>query len=59
MKNSNNAVGTYTNDAKSAIRTMIGAGTGSVSDVQINNVSILNNGVANIPYATDSSYGLI
>ena len=30
-----------------------------IPDIQINGISIVNNGVATIPYATDSSYGLI
>lgn len=41
-------VGNYTDDAKSAIRTMLGAG--KVDDVQLASTSIVNNGVANIPY---------
>lgn len=63
---SSNAVGTYTEEAKSSIRTMLGAG--KVDDVQVNGVSVLSNGVANIPKAssagtfgvvfTDVQYGL-
>ena len=44
---SDNAVGTYTTEAKAAILAMIGA----VKDVQLNGTSILQNGVANIPIA--------
>lgn len=33
--------------------------TGPVQDVQVNSTSILNNGVANIPYASTSEYGLV
>ena len=62
---SDNAVGTYTDDAKSAIRTMLGVAASSdipsipVQDVQINEMSILNNGIANIPIATDNNLGLV
>jgi len=56
MKNSDNAVGTYTASAKTAIKSMLGI---SEVDVQVNNVSIVSNGVANIPYATTNDYGLI
>lgn len=34
-------------------------GTGNVDDVQINGSSIVNDGVANIPYATASSVGVV
>ncbi len=33
--------------------------TGPVQDVQVNGASILNDGVANIPYASTSEYGLV
>ena len=33
--------------------------SGTVSDVQIDGTSILNNGIANIPYASDSTPGVI
>lgn len=55
MKNSDNAVGTYTTQAKTAIRSMLGA----VGDVQANGASVLSNGVANIPYATTERYGVV
>ena len=42
---SDNTVGTYTDEAKTAIRTMLGA----VGDVQVNGTSITTNGIANIP----------
>ena len=48
---SNNTVGTYTDDAKAAIKTMLGIEDPNVSDVQVNGTSIVNNGVANIPVA--------
>lgn len=54
---SSNAVGTYTADAKSAIRTMIGAGV--PLDVQINGTSIVNNGIANIPEVSSGNLGLV
>ena len=63
--NSDNAVGTYTDGAKSAIRTMIGAAAASdipsvpVTAVQVNGTSIVSNGVANVPIATDSSLGVV
>ena len=45
---SNNAVGTYTDDAKAAIKNMIGI---NVDDVQVNGTSVVSSGVANIPIA--------
>ena len=54
---SSNAVGTYTDDAKAAIRTMLGAGT--PLDVQINSTSIVSSGIANIPIAGNNSLGVI
>ena len=36
-----------------------GGGGGTVTDVQINGTSILNNGVANIPFGTDNSLGVL
>ena len=54
---SDNAVGTYTNEAKAAIRTMLGAG--KVDDIQINGVSVLNNGIANIPKGSSGTLGVI
>lgn len=53
---SDNAVGVYTNEAKSAIKSMIGV---NVDDVQINGTSILSNGIANIPKASTSNLGVI
>jgi len=52
---SDNAVGTYTDNAKSAIRTMIGAGT--PLDVQINGSSIVSSGVADISVVTSPING--
>lgn len=53
---SSNPVGTYTDDAKSAIRTMLGAG--KVDDVQVNGTSVVTGGVANVPIASSSSPGV-
>ena len=54
---SNNAVGTYTNEAKAAIRSMIGAAASSdipevpVQDVQVNGTSVLDaQGIAKVPF---------
>ena len=57
-----NAVGTYTTEAKAAIRSMIGAAASAdltVQDVQINGTSIVSNGIANIPYGGNNIYGLV
>ena len=56
---SDNAVGTYTDNAKSAIKTMIGVEDPVVEDVQVNGTSIISNGVADIPLATSNSYGVV
>ena len=53
---SSNAVGTYTDEAKTAIKSMLGV---AVEDVQINGTSILLNGVANVPVATASNVGVL
>lgn len=53
---SNNAVGTYTDEAKAAIKSMIGV---NVEDVQVNETSVVSNGVANIPLADTSTAGAI
>lgn len=52
---SDNAVGTYTDDAKSAIRTMLGA----IGDIQVNGTSVVSNGVANIPTGTGNRAGVV
>ena len=56
---SDNAVGTYTDEAKASIQTMLGVPSSDdvVSDVQINGTSIISNGTANIPMATSSTLG--
>ena len=62
---SDNAVGTYTNEAKTAIRSMLGVPATSditVTDVKINNSSIVTNGIANVPIAaagSEQAYGLV
>ena len=61
---SSNTIGTYTNEAKTAIRNMLGissggGGTGAVDDVQVNGTSIVSNGVANIPIANASTAGVV
>lgn len=50
-----NAVGTYTDEAKSAIRTMLGA----VGDVQIDGTSVVTDGVAEIPIADTNNLGAV
>lgn len=52
---SSNNVGTYTDDAKAAIQTMLGV----PGDVQVNGTSVVSNGVANIPIASTSTPGVM
>lgn len=65
QSSSSNTVGTYTDEAKTAIRNMLGissgggGGTGAVDDVQVNGTSIVSGGIANIPYASSSNVGLV
>ena len=56
-KDSALAFGTYSDEAKAAIRNMLGAGTSDIDDVQIDGTSIVSNGVANIPYAVQGGSG--
>lgn len=62
---SNNAVGTYTDSAKTAIQAMLDVPAKAdipevpVQDVQIDNSSIIENGIVNIPIATSGSLGLV
>lgn len=56
QSSSDNAVGTYTDEAKAAIKSMIGV---NVEDVQINGTSIVANGIANVPIATTSTFGAV
>lgn len=58
---SENAVGTYTEEAKVAIKTMIGVEEPEipVEDVQINGTSVVSNGVAEIPQASSGELGLV
>ena len=65
MKESANAVGTYTDAAKTAIRNMIGAASSNdipsvpVQDVRVNGTSVLNEGIANVPVASSSAPGVV
>lgn len=58
---SSNAVGTYTDEAKAAIQTMLDVPAKGdipevpVQDVQVNGVSVLQDGVANVPIVTTNS----
>lgn len=52
---SSNAVGTYTDEAKAAIKSMIGV---NVEDVQMNGTSIISGGVADVPVASTSRLGV-
>lgn len=60
---SSNAVGTYTTEAKTAIKQMLdisaSSGGGGILDVQMNGSSIVSNSVASIPAATTSAYGVV
>lgn len=65
QKESSNPVGTYTDEAKSAIRIMIGAASAEdipdapVQDIQIDGASIVQDGVAIVPIATTSKPGVV
>ena len=61
QKNSSNAVGTYTDEAKASIQTMLGVPSSDdvVSDVQIDGTSILSNSIANVPVASTSALGVV
>ena len=50
-------VGTYPETSKTAIRSLIGAGT--PLDVQVNGSSIVSSGVADIPIGGPSTFGLV
>ena len=58
---SSNAVGTYTDEAKSAIQTMLGVPSEDdvVTDVQVNGTSVVTDGVADIPVASNSNFGAV
>jgi len=51
---SDNAVGTYTDEAKAAIKSMIGV---NVDDVQVNGTSVVSDGIAEIPRLGASGSG--
>ena len=53
---SDNAIGTYTNEAKTAIKSMIGV---NVEDVQVEGASIVSNGIAALSKANATTYGLV
>lgn len=61
---SDNPVGAYTDEAKSAIQTMLDVPSKNdipevnVDDVQINGTSIVTDGIANIPVASASTLGV-
>ena len=55
-KDSTLPVGQYTDTAKAAIKSMIGV---NVEDVQANGVSVVSNGIANIPIADANVYGVL
>lgn len=57
LANETVTVGTYPEASKTAIRSLIGAGT--PLDVQINGSSIVSSGIANIPIANSSTFGII
>ena len=58
---SDNAVGTYTDEAKASIQTMLGVPSSDdvVSDVQIDGTSIVENGVVEIPIADANNFGVV
>ena len=58
---SSNPVGTYTNDAKEAIQTMLDVPSSGdvINDVQVNGTSVVSNGVANVPVASTSELGAV
>jgi len=53
---SSNAVGTYTDEAKAAIKSMIGV---NVDDVQVNGTSIVSGGMAEILIASNNNLGVV
>lgn len=58
---SDNPIGTYTNEAKSAIQSMLGVPSEDdvVTDVQVNGTSVVTDGVAEIPVATRTIFGTV
>ena len=61
MSSSSNPVGTYTDEAKSAIQGMLGVPSEDdvVGDVQVNGTSVVVDGVANIPIGSGSKNGVV
>lgn len=60
QSSSSNTVGVYTNEAKAAIQTMLDVPSNDdvVTDVQVDETSVMNNGVANIPKVNGTSLGV-
>lgn len=58
---SDNAVGTYTDEAKASIQSMLGVPSENdvVSDVQVNGTSVVADGVANISLGNNSQFGAV
>ena len=56
LANEQVTLGTYPTTSKSAIKSMLGV---AVDDVQINGTSIVSNGVANIPRASNTTLGTV
>ena len=62
---SNNDAGQYTDEAKTAIQTMLDVPAKSdipdvpVQDIKVNGTSILDNGMANIPIASTNNLGVV
>lgn len=65
QSSSSNVVGNYTDEAKTAIQTMLDVPAKSdipdvpVQDVKVNGTSILDNGVANVPICNENKLGLV
>lgn len=63
-KDSAESLGTYTDEAKTAIQNMLDVPSKSdipevpVHDVQVNGISVLQDGVANVPVASGTVYGV-
>ena len=56
---SSNAVGAYTAEAKSAIKTMLGVVDPTVSDVRIGETSTVSDGIASIPVGGNGTLGVV
>lgn len=49
----------YSDDTKAVLLATLDLPTAPVQDVQVNGTSVLSDGIANVPIATESSYGII